>query len=50
MPFGPQIQSGEFGQTSGDRNSIAQQVLGGLLNTVRQGSDMQTLVNRYWRD
>lgn len=50
MQRGPQIQSREFGQPSGDRHSIAQQVFGGFLNAVRHNSQIQYMVNRYHRD
>ena len=49
MQRGPQIQSREFGQPSGDRHSIVQQVLGGFLSTMRHSSEMQAMVNRYHR-
>ncbi len=49
MHRGPQVQSREFGQPSGDRHSIAQQVFGGFLSAVRYGSEMQAMVNRYHR-
>ena len=44
---GPQIQSREFGQPSGDRHSIAQQLFGSFLNLLRHSSEMQAMVNRY---
>jgi hypothetical protein len=50
MQRGPQIPSREFGQPSGDRHSIAQQVFGGFLSAVRHSSEMQSMVNRYHRD
>jgi hypothetical protein len=50
MQRGPQIHSGGFGQLSGDRHSIAQQVFGGFLNSVRRISEMQYMVNQYHRD
>jgi hypothetical protein len=50
MQRGPEIQSRESGQPSGDRHSIAQQVFDGFLNTVRHISEMQSMVNQYHRD
>ena len=50
MQRGPQIQSREFGQPSGDRHSMAQQLIGGFLNAVRHSSEMQAMVNSYRRN
>lgn len=50
MQRDPKTHSREFGQHSGDRHSITQQVVGGIMDAVRHGSRIQAMVNRYHKN
>jgi len=47
MQSGKQIETQQFSQPSGDRHSIARQVLGSFINAMRQSSEIQNKLSDY---